>query len=84
MKDMLRRLETLRNDAAECAVIGARRDKRKARTVLSALSTHISMLADQVEQAISVAAPPDTFLGRKNYKPFPRHTKNDEDFGVTS
>jgi hypothetical protein len=29
------------------------------------------MLADQVERAISAATPPDTFLGRKNYEPFP-------------
>jgi len=73
MKDMLRRLETLRNDAAECAVIAGRAETREKRELFSQLSRHLSMLADQVDKAISAAAPSDTFLGRKNYEPFPTH-----------
>jgi hypothetical protein len=40
MKDMLRRLETLRNDAAECAVIAGRAETRESENCsLSSLDT---------------------------------------------
>lgn len=73
MKDMLQRLQKLRDDAAECAIIAGVAETTEKRELFCQLSRHLSMLADQVEQAISAAAPPDTFLGRKNYEPFPTH-----------
>jgi hypothetical protein len=54
-----------------CAVFAGVAETREKRELFSRLSQHLNMLADQVEQAISAAAPPDTFLGRKNYEPFP-------------
>jgi predicted anti-sigma-YlaC factor YlaD len=72
MKDMRRRLERLRDDAADCAVIAGLAETKEKRELFARLAEHLNMLADQVEQAISVIVPPDTFSVRKNCDPGPK------------
>ena len=83
MKDMLRRLETLRNDAAECAVIAGRAETREKRELfLSSLDT-LACLPIRLNK-LSQRRPlptPSLIVRITNHS---RHTKNDEDFGVTS
>ncbi len=56
MKDMQKRLEKLRDDAAECAVIsGLARDKAK-RELFQRLHDHLGALASEVERAIAEQA----------------------------
>jgi hypothetical protein len=72
MKDMQRRLEQLRDDAADCAVIAGLAATKEKRELFFRLAEHLNMLADQVEQAISAVAAPDTFLDRKIANPSPK------------
>jgi hypothetical protein len=72
MKDMQQRLEKLRDDAAECAVIAGLAETREKRELFARLSEHLNALANQVEQAISAVANPDAFLGRQTNEPFPK------------
>jgi len=53
MKDMQRRLERFRDDAAECAVIAGLAETKEKQELFARLAEHLNMLADQVEQAIS-------------------------------
>jgi hypothetical protein len=71
MKDMQLRLEKLRDDAAECAVIAGLAETREKRELFARLSEHLNALADQVEQAISAVANPAVFLRRQTSEPFP-------------
>jgi hypothetical protein len=59
MKDMQKRLETLRDEAAECAVIAGLSETKEKRELFARLSEHLTALADQVEKAISAVANPD-------------------------
>jgi hypothetical protein len=72
MKDMQLRLEKLRDDAAECAVIAGLAETREKRELFARLSEHLNALADQVEQAISAVANPAVFLRRQTSEPFPK------------
>jgi hypothetical protein len=49
MKDMQRRLERLRDDAAECAVIAGLAETKEKQELFARLAEHLNMLADQVE-----------------------------------
>jgi len=51
MKDYLARLEKLRNDAAECALIRDLATDRAKRELFDRLASHLTVLADQVEPA---------------------------------
>lgn len=66
------RLEKLRDDAAECAVIAGLAETREKRELFARLSEHLNALADQVEQAISAVANPAVFLRRQTSEPFPK------------
>ena len=70
MKDMQLRLEKLRDDAAECAVIAGFAETREKRELFARLSEHFNGLADQVEQAISAVANPAVFLRGQTNEPF--------------
>jgi hypothetical protein len=52
MKDYLPQLEKLRKDAAECALIRDLATDPAKRDVFDRLHSHLTVLADQVEQAI--------------------------------
>ena len=52
MKDYLAQLEKLRKDAAECALIRDLATDRAKREMFERLASHLTVLADQVEQAI--------------------------------
>ena len=72
MKDMLARLEQLRKDAAECALIRDLATNPSKRELFDRLATHMKLLADQVEKTIVEVGAGDTFLGRKTQEPFPK------------
>jgi hypothetical protein len=71
MKDMKGRLEKLRDDAADCAVIAGLAEAKEKRELFIRLAEHLKMLADEVERAISTVVPPDTSPVRKNCDPGP-------------
>jgi hypothetical protein len=52
MQDMLARLEKLRTDAAECALIRDLATDLAKRTLFDRLASHLTLLADQVEVAM--------------------------------
>lgn len=51
MQDMLARLEKLRTDAAECALIRDLATDPAKRALFDRLANHLTLLADQVETA---------------------------------
>jgi hypothetical protein len=53
MKDYLAQVEKLRKDAAECALIRDLATDQAKRDLFNRLASHLTVLADQVEQAIS-------------------------------
>jgi hypothetical protein len=57
MQDMKRRLEKLRDDAAECAITSGLAETKEKRELFARLSEHLSVLADEVEQAMTAAQP---------------------------
>jgi hypothetical protein len=57
MQDMQRRLEKLRDDAAECAVTAGLAETREELDLFARLAQHLGALADDVEQAITAAQP---------------------------
>jgi hypothetical protein len=69
MKDMKRRLEKLRDDAADCAVIAGLAETTERRELFIRLAKDLHVLADEVERAISTVVPPDTSPVRKNCDP---------------
>jgi hypothetical protein len=52
MKDYLARVEKLRKDAAECALIRDLATDQAKREMLDRLASHLTVLADQVEMEI--------------------------------
>ena len=52
MKDYLAQVEKLRKDAAECALIRDLATEKDKRELFDRLASHLTVLADQVEQAI--------------------------------
>jgi hypothetical protein len=56
MDDMKRRLEKLRDDAAECAITSGLAETREKRELFARLAEHLSGLADEVEAAMTDAA----------------------------
>jgi hypothetical protein len=52
MKDYLAQVEKLRKDAAECALIRDLATDQPKRDLFERLASHLTVLADQVEQAI--------------------------------
>jgi hypothetical protein len=52
MKDYLAQVEKLRKDAAECALIRDLATDQAKREMFDRLASHLTVLADQVEQAI--------------------------------
>jgi hypothetical protein len=52
MKDYLAQVEKLRKDAAECARIRDLATEKDKRELFDRLASHLTVLADQVEQAI--------------------------------
>ena len=52
MKDYLERVEKLRKDADECALIRDLATDQAKRDLFDRLHSHLTVLADQVEQAI--------------------------------
>jgi hypothetical protein len=69
MKDMKRRLEKLRDDAADCAVIAGLAETIEKRELFIRLAKDLNILADEVERAISTVVPPVTSPVRKNCDP---------------
>lgn len=62
MNDLDERLEKLRDDAAECAMLAMETSDKKTRDLLIKLSEHLTLLATKL---------PSTFLGRSIHeKPF--------------
>jgi hypothetical protein len=53
MKDMQAQLEKLRTDAAECALIRDLATDPKKRELFARLADHLSVLAAEVERAIT-------------------------------
>jgi hypothetical protein len=56
MQDMKRRLEKLRDDAAECAITSGLAETREKRELFARLAEHLSGLADEIEAAMTDAA----------------------------
>jgi hypothetical protein len=56
MDDMKRRLEKLRDDAAECAITSGLAETREKRELFARLAEHLSGLADEIEAAMTDAA----------------------------
>jgi hypothetical protein len=56
MQDLEARLEKLRADAAECALISERATGTVKRQLFTRLAQHLSVLADEVERAIAAKA----------------------------
>ena len=52
MKDMAKRLERLREDAAECAITSGLATDKQKRDLFARLAAHLTVLADEVERAI--------------------------------
>ncbi|WP_456756568.1 MULTISPECIES: hypothetical protein [unclassified Bradyrhizobium] len=56
MQDMLKHLEKLRRDAAECALIRDLATDIRKRELFTRLADHLTALAAEVEKAIAAAA----------------------------
>ncbi len=54
MGDMQAHLNTLRDDAASCAILAGEATDKEKRELLFKLSRHLNVLADQVEHTIAV------------------------------
>ena len=52
MKDYLAQVEKLRKDAAECAVVRDQATDHDKRELFDRLASHLTLLADQVEEAL--------------------------------
>ena len=52
MKDIEKRLERLREDAAECAITSGLATDKQKRDLFARLAAHLTKLADEVERAI--------------------------------
>ena len=52
MNDMERRLERLREDAAECAISSGLATDKEKRDLFAKLAAHLTALADEVERAM--------------------------------
>ncbi|NOJ48244.1 hypothetical protein [Bradyrhizobium archetypum] len=52
MKDYERRLEKLRKDAAECALVRDLATEKAKREIFDRLALHLNQLADEIEQAV--------------------------------
>ena len=71
MKDMAARLEKLRKDAAECALIRDLATDPAERELFTNLAEHYQVLATEVERAMKFFGDSGgTFLGRKTQEPF--------------
>jgi hypothetical protein len=71
MKDMAVRLEKLRKDAAECALIRDLATDPAKRELFANLAEHYQVLATEVERAMKFFGDSGgTFLGRKTQEPF--------------
>ena len=57
MEDMLKHLEKLRTDAAECAIISGLATDKMKRDLFARLSHHLTVLADEVEKAAGSVLP---------------------------
>ncbi len=55
MKDYQAQLDKLRRDAAECALIRDLATDKAKRELFDRLSSHMTVLADQVEQEVTPA-----------------------------
>jgi hypothetical protein len=65
MQDMKRRLDQLRDEAAECAITSGLADTKEKRELFARLAKHLNSLADDVERTIAAA---ETSVGRKQEK----------------
>ena len=65
MQDMRKHLEKLRTDAAECAMISGLATDKAKRELFATLSQHLTVLAEQVEQAIRSARPDELPDGQR-------------------
>jgi hypothetical protein len=65
MQDMKRRLDRLRDDAADCAVISGPSETKEKRELFARLAEHLNALADDVERSIAAA---EISFGRKQEK----------------
>ncbi|WFU45459.1 hypothetical protein QA640_46455 (plasmid) [Bradyrhizobium sp. CB82] len=63
MKDMQARLEKLRTDAAECALVRDLATDPKKRELFARLAEHLTVLASEVERAIGESSP--SWRGRR-------------------
>jgi len=52
MKDYLAQVEKLRKDAAECGLVRDRATDQEKRDLFDRLAGHLTILADQVEEAL--------------------------------
>ena len=52
MKDYLAQVENLRKDAAECAEVRDQATEQDKRELIDRLASHLTLLADQVEEAL--------------------------------
>ena len=68
MRDIQTQLEKLRAQAAECDDVSNRAADHDKRVLFERLAAHFRVLAYELEKTI--AAAPDSFLGRKTYEPF--------------
>lgn len=57
MQDMKRRLERLRDDAADCAMTSGLAETKEKRELFARLAEHLRGLANDVEQAMTAAQP---------------------------
>jgi hypothetical protein len=57
MKDMQGHLEKLRQQTAECELIGALATDMAKRDLFAKLAKHFKILGDEVERAIATATP---------------------------
>jgi hypothetical protein len=53
MKDIRTRIEKLRNDVAECAIISDLATDKEKREIFAKLAEHLTLLADHLERALT-------------------------------
>jgi hypothetical protein len=76
VQDMAARLEKLRKDAAECALIRDLATDPDKRELFTRLAEHYEILATEVERAMKIFGERSgTFLGRKTQEPFPEEER---------
>ena len=71
MRDMQTHLEKLRQQLAECERIRDLATDTAKRDLFATLVDHFKILTAQIETTMAGQELSDTFLGRKNYEPFP-------------